>query len=388
MNLARVTERFWFPSLLVLGVGCAVSNSLMSVGVFLITLLISQKFLEARPQPLPWHLRWGFAYALWLSLGVLFLIPADAWLSKFGNIVMILGWVLSTYPPRRSLSDRQLRWIEALLVVAYLVLWARCWHQHYELKLRRVNGFHQNPNYLSAAIMPALIYFGQRLLSALRDHRRWGLIYLMPIAIASHLFFMTLTRSVFPIFVLYMAYLVVMILHLSVTRRSLRLAGMVLLTSATSALAYLFTFSKFYRRLDWQKFLNDPAVLSRMEIWKINWQHFLDSPIWGVGLLNNKVAVADHPVLQQWMRVETSGFLAHNTYVQILAESGAVGIALFLLFMICAVRAVLPLRWFFVLILITGLGDTALHMDRAMPSLIFFSLLTMIVATREDMARA
>jgi len=52
------------------------------------------------------------------------------------------------------------------------------------------------------------------------------------------------------------------------------------------------------------------------------------------------------------------------------------------------VRAVLPLRWFFVLILITGLGDTALHMDRAMPSLIFFSLLTMIVATREDMARA
>jgi len=388
MNLTRLGDRLWFPALLVLGIGCAISNSLMSVGVFLITLLLSQNFLEAPPRPLPWHLRWGLAYALWLSLGVLGLIPPDAWLSKFGNIVMILGWVLGTRPPGRTLSERQLRWIEALLAVAYVVLWIRCWHQHYELKLRRVNGFHQNPNYLSAAIMPALIYFGQRLLVALRDRKKWGLVYLVPIAIASHLFFMTLTRSVFPIFVLYMAYLVVMILHTSVTRKSLRLAGAILLTSATSVLAYLFTFSKFYRRLDWQKFLNDPAVLSRVEIWKINWQHFLDSPIWGVGLLNNKVAVADHPVLQQWMRVETSGFLAHNTYVQILTESGAVGLALFLLFMICAVRAVRPLRWFFVLILVTGLGDTALHMDRAMPALIFFSLLTMIVANRGDAARA
>ena len=90
----------------------------------------------------------------------------------------------------------------------------------------------------------------------------------------------------------------------------------------------------------------------RTDIWKIGWRMVEDKPILGIGSGNFNVS-SIHYLLVSPGAIERDEFIidtpkvAHNTYLQVLAELGIVGLTLFLSIigfsMTCALRAA---RWF------------------------------------------
>jgi O-antigen ligase len=89
----------------------------------------------------------------------------------------------------------------------------------------------------------------------------------------------------------------------------------------------------------------------RSDLWKIGWRMFEDEPIRGIGSGNFPIS-SIHYLVQPGV-IERDDFIistpkvAHNTYLQILAELGIIGLAMFLTIigfsMRCALRAA---RWF------------------------------------------
>jgi O-antigen ligase len=90
----------------------------------------------------------------------------------------------------------------------------------------------------------------------------------------------------------------------------------------------------------------------RSDIWKVGWRMVEDKPVLGVGSGNFNVS-SIHYLLVSPGAIERDEFIvdhpkvAHNTYLQILAELGIVGLSLFLVIIgfsiFCALKAA---RWF------------------------------------------
>jgi O-antigen ligase len=90
----------------------------------------------------------------------------------------------------------------------------------------------------------------------------------------------------------------------------------------------------------------------RTDIWKIGWRMVEDKPVLGVGSGNFNVS-SKHYLLIKPGAIERDEFIidtpkvAHNSYLQVLAELGVVGLTLFLSIIgfsiACALRAA---RWF------------------------------------------
>lgn len=82
----------------------------------------------------------------------------------------------------------------------------------------------------------------------------------------------------------------------------------------------------------------------RIDLWRIAGQMSVDNPVIGVGLNNFRSESVDY-ALQQPARLEGAGVVAespdvvHNIYLQQLAETGAIGFALLIGFLIAALRA-------------------------------------------------
>jgi O-antigen ligase len=89
----------------------------------------------------------------------------------------------------------------------------------------------------------------------------------------------------------------------------------------------------------------------RSDLWKIGWRMFEDEPIRGIGSGNFPIS-SIHYLVQPGV-IERDDFIistpkvAHNTYLQILAELGLVGLALFLTIIGFSMRQALrAARWF------------------------------------------
>ena len=89
----------------------------------------------------------------------------------------------------------------------------------------------------------------------------------------------------------------------------------------------------------------------RSDLWKIGWRMFEDEPIRGIGSGNFPIS-SIHYLVQPGV-IERDDFIistpkvAHNTYLQILAELGLVGLALFFTIIGFSVRCALrAARWF------------------------------------------
>ena len=90
----------------------------------------------------------------------------------------------------------------------------------------------------------------------------------------------------------------------------------------------------------------------RTDIWKVGWRMVEDKPMIGVGSGNFNVS-SIHYLLVQPGAIERDEFIidtpkvAHNSYLQVLAELGIVGLALFLSIIGFAIRCALKAaRWF------------------------------------------
>jgi O-antigen ligase len=87
----------------------------------------------------------------------------------------------------------------------------------------------------------------------------------------------------------------------------------------------------------------DGSGTGRSELWKIAWQMGGDHPVAGVGLDNFVVRSPNYA--DQAGALEHAGFIAevphvvHNVYLQLLAETGAIGLALFLVVVVASMRA-------------------------------------------------
>jgi len=69
------------------------------------------------------------------------------------------------------------------------------------------------------------------------------------------------------------------------------------------------------------------AVVERMAHWQAGWRMFNDAPLAGVGVGNFNTAYPDYFVRSNF---QTSQGHAHNYYIQVLAETGIVGLVLYL----------------------------------------------------------
>jgi O-antigen ligase len=83
----------------------------------------------------------------------------------------------------------------------------------------------------------------------------------------------------------------------------------------------------------------------RDELWRIAWQMTRDHPIWGVGLQNFRPRVPEYVLapgsLQFIHLLIERPVVVHNTYLQFLAETGIIGLALFSALVLVCLRSML-----------------------------------------------
>jgi O-antigen ligase len=368
--------KLWVWVLVLFGVGCAVSNSLMSAGVYLwggYAFLIYTAFVfeQCRKSGLRLALRYDTPF--WIGLAYCLFVLMLGLGNEVGPWLLFLFWVVAFAELPRTLNAQKLFKIDVIVAVAYLALWAICLYQKFWLDEPRVFGVHRNPNRLACAVLPPIIYFGTRIVEGAYDFGRTKLALLPPLAVflILHIVVLTGTRSVFPFIAIFGLTLCVQTFKVFRERFKVWMAA-AMVGALASLLGFVMFTSQAFRRFEWSKLLTGKNVLSRIEIWKINWQMFKESPIVGTGFRQNLVNVADHPSLQPLMHIEGRSFLAHNTYLQVLTESGIVGFLLFFGFLGIAFVKRPYLRWYIFSILLVGFADTSIHLARTMPSMIFF----------------
>jgi O-antigen ligase len=84
------------------------------------------------------------------------------------------------------------------------------------------------------------------------------------------------------------------------------------------------------------------AVLDRMIIWGVVGEVFMNHPLFGVGLGNFRDAFFAR---EAWLHVDLAypSLHAHNTYLEILADTGAVGLLTYLTFLVLVARQLVKL---------------------------------------------
>lgn len=371
-----------FLFLILFGVGCGVSNSLVSISVHLWSFFAifwivknyrrqsSSLFVDKDRTFLT-----GLSYVTFTLIFLLILAPRDNWNQEIGAWLLFLYWVIGFSKTSVRLSEQKLLQVDRIVAVAYVGLWLVCMYQHFGvLNADRVNGVHNNPNRLACAILPPLIYFGERIFyGAYKKKFLENVLFVLLWMLLIHIVFLTRTRSIFPFVIIYSGSLVVRTLrryyHPRINKAMVGAGLLALLIVFGVVIVKSGTASRF----DFTKLSQDGNVLSRLEFWRLNWNMFLKSPLWGTGFRQNLLNVADHPGLQPYMELQGRSFLAHNTYVQVLAESGIIGFTLFFSFLTLVFLRRPHLRWFVFSILLVGIADTSIHLARTMPPMIFFS---------------
>ena len=125
-------------------------------------------------------------------------------------------------------------------------------------------------------------------------------------------------------------------------RRALAL-GLVVIVAALGA----FFFSSVASDGAWKRVIENDGGSGRTDIWAVGWRMVEDEPVLGVGGGNFQVASIHYLLAPGAIRfdeyVVDQPAVAHNAYLQVLAETGVVGLSLFLLATVgavaCAARA-------------------------------------------------
>lgn len=94
----------------------------------------------------------------------------------------------------------------------------------------------------------------------------------------------------------------------------------------------------------WERIVTtDSGGTGRTELWRVAWRVFEDHPIGGAGLTNFPIVspryVREVGPLQNVRLIADTPHVVHNTYLEMLAETGIVGLALFAAFVVTAIAA-------------------------------------------------
>lgn len=214
----------------------------------------------------------------------------------------------------------------------------------------RLEGGQGDPNFLAAGIVPAIILGIVLFTTSRRPWLRWG------IAGCVGLLALGLVASGSRGGVL--AALAAMLAALVFFKRQ-RGQVLVFISLAMGVAAAWFAVSPHA----WDRVTEfDSGGSGRTQLWTIAWRMFIDHPINGVGLFNYSAVAPDYAsqpgaLYRLDLIFEHSAQVAHNVYVQALAETGVVGLGLFLAVALLSMKAAWAAAGRF-----RALGDTATEM--------------------------
>ena len=357
-------------------VGCAVSQSLLSLGG---TALVAATFAvfacskDARKKRdyLVIHL----ASLAWISFTFLDLIfhPWDdrSWHS-LGNIPLLLV-PLAFYPLNRVQNkSRIVQLVDVLFGIAILASLARSLTQAF--RGEEVVSFFSNPIYLAYSLLPAFLYYSERFFRK-NEAERTPKIALLLVALAA-LFIIILSnnRMTLAVAALYLLFRLACLLKRSRGSRQSLLWGFVFLLLFGALAA---SRPRLISKITLLFHGEDPSWSLRLVAWKYNWGLFLEHPLIGVGLEKNGIDTALTPNFGVYSRLWTPGHLyfAHSVYLQALSEGGVIGLGLFLAFWILYI-ARNPRTWmFFAMMALAGLTENIFNNSKALHPFLFFAMM-------------
>lgn len=167
-----------------------------------------------------------------------------------------------------------------------------------------------------------------------RARIRWALaaslLLALPVAV-----FATMTRSVWLSFLLSL-----LAIALTAEQKQLRRASLYIVLGATAVLGVTLAQAAF-RRAFQERFEDQQTVDFRLAVYQLSWDMFREKPLlgWGQGQFGREIEarISDY---------RPENYAAHNTYIEVLVEHGAVGIALYAWVFISLFRLGKKSRWF------------------------------------------
>jgi O-antigen ligase len=195
---------------------------------------------------------------------------------------------------------------------------------------RRLGGGSADPNYLAAGLVPAIVLAT----GLLRRGRPLANLALGAAVIALTIGFIA-TESRGGLVAAAAALVAALALY---RRRRAYVVAFVGLLVAVSAAWFSVNPHAWHRVTDF-----DSAGNGRSDLWRVAWRMAGDHPVAGVGLNNFTVKSRDYVdrpgSLKFVSLIVERPHVAHNTYLQLLAETGVVGLVLFLSVLLACMRA-------------------------------------------------
>ena len=360
------------------GIGCGVSQSLMSLGGTLFAVIGAGSLNQVRNSRLKKSVRTAILLSWsWILFSTLNLL-AHGWNERtshtLGNIPLL--WVpLSGFllPGILSPSRRQ---FEGILKVTGLAILVSATFASFEFfsSGNPATAFLRNPIYLAYNLLPAAIFFCEMFLDetflSIQIRRLCGLI-----AIAAALgIFCTVSRMPMTCLLFYAAFRIMPLWRKKTDSRGATLALLLAVGFSVSLYRLVPAFQEKVARAFSP---TDPSRVWREIAWKHNWNLFLNSPIAGLGAERNGIDVAKMPEFQgHWQPNHL--YFAHSIYFQMLADSGVIGTTLFLGFWISLALSCPTLVPLLAIVALSGLTENIFNNSKAAHAVFFYTLMTII----------
>jgi probable O-glycosylation ligase (exosortase A-associated) len=273
-----------------------------------------------RPHRFYWAHYTFFAFALWIPVTYLTARNqevAEPYLIEYAKVFLMYG--VSAY------LVRSFRQIWALYVMAGLALAYIAYEVNYHYFVNHYLGiFHNgyggldnNGAGLMLAMGMPLCWFAYE---GTNRWWRWGFLVLIPPII--HAVLMTYSRGAM------LSLLVTCPLVWWRSRQKVRM-GIAMVCFALLAIPVMAGPQIKARFLTIEEHEADASANSRKDSWRAAWEIAKDNPIFGVGVRNSTLSSHDYGA-------DYEGRVIHNTYLQIAADSGFVGLGLYLLVWLAA----------------------------------------------------
>lgn len=363
--------------------GCAVSQSLMSLGGTLAALLWAIFFIRSlvngdlsRMRRLEKFSIFGILAFCVLTLTHLVLIKGDlAALVAAREVPLYVIPTLALFPAfRKRLREQDLALILNVCFVAYAI--SSIYGISQVLRGSAAIGFLRNPLYYSYNLLFALAFFV--CVFWLRPHTSLGRKALASALLA--LAAIVASSSRMPLIAGGSLIVVCLFAH-AARAKAFRLVSVVVVGLALAITASYHMNPVFHSKMSKLVALrvrHDFSIRGRMAIWEHNKDLFLENPIWGVGYQQNAVDSADNRAYRRLWK-PGHAIYAHSIYLQSLADSGIVGAGL--LFASYSALAIAHPSSFFVwgTALVAGSTENVFNNSKAAHSLWFFFLLSLVV---------
>lgn len=195
----------------------------------------------------------------------------------------------------------------------------------------RLEGALGDPNFLASGAIAAIVMAAALVFSTRAIVARWGLFVAIAVLTAGLL--TSQSRGGF------LAVLVVILATVVVVKRRRAVVYLFLLLLMSAAAVFFAATPSA-----WERITNiNNGGSGRSDLWTVGWRMFEDEPVRGVGLNNYQELAKNYTreagTLKYVSNIAEKPKVMHNTYLQLLAETGVIGLLLFLGVVYASLRA-------------------------------------------------